>query len=417
MVGRNVFIVWAAFLLLYSFGPFSFRSLGWEFYLIVSIFLCSVFVGEMLGRGVLRFDGVFQRRLRNGRIVHSIDRRHLSLFFWISFAYLFVAVFNAYSKGVLDVGITEARYQGISDGVANSPISAAGHLIFGAPVILLCMLIYASAYNGWRKIGYWSMAVLSVGSYFLSGGRNAFAISIVILLVFSLAQKGIFRDVSASTGVRKKRGGKFRLILLVSGIIFSLYLFAERGEIRGETALESIRRMAWDNGIDVYVPELMSTGFAAALYGVVLFLIYYLVHSFQFFYDYLSIGYSPYLLGVYSYNFIFRVLEYLLGTNFSGGAMGRLLISGVYLSMPGSFYVDFGVFGVFFKGLLFGFFAGLFRVLALRHGRFEDIFLFSLFAGSLYLSPIYSVTNVSNGLSLFFLGFLFKFSRLNFTFK
>ena len=189
-------------------------------------------------------------------------------------------------------------------------------------------------------------------------------------------------------------------ILVAAGFVYSLYLFAERAGVRGEVIQESIKRMAWDYNAKERWFGLDSNSFFTQVYGILIYFIFYITHALGYYSDYLTIDYTPNAIGSYSFNFIFNVFDVLTNLKIGEALSYRLLVPGVYLTLPGSFYVDFGLIGVVFSGFVLGLLSTVYFRKTIYNFQSQNAFRASILFTALIFSPVYSVTNIGNGFSL-----------------
>ncbi|WP_308367616.1 oligosaccharide repeat unit polymerase [Microbulbifer sp. TB1203] len=392
------FLPWLAFIVLRYLGPVTYPSVDGFSFLFLAIFMLPFF---LLLPFLLVSKKVVVREVSGVWVSNPLaEGRGFSVVILLVFIYFFAVVLDKIVlSNVLTVGITEARYAAMVDGPRGSLLGAVHYLLAGAPVLLACLLLSRSR---WQKGGVlefclWVLVVVCFASFFLSGGRNSYVVGVVfILFYFSLEKK---RSVGGegSEGGRNLRFPLWIKVFSVFGFFYVLYIFVERAEIRGTNLEGAVFALAKNYNVDVVVPEWIPGAFLQ-IYYCFLFLVFYVTHSLSYLSSYFELGYSPNIGGGYSFSVVFRIIDVLFGTSYVPDALDQLIIPGVYLTLPGTMYVDFGLFGAFLAGILLAFLSLVYVSRALRRGGW------SLLAGAylltlLALSPIFSITNVGNGFS------------------
>jgi len=297
--------------------------------------------------------------------------------------------------GVLSVGITEARYAAMAEGPRNSVVGALHYFLAGAPAILACLLLTRRVRGGRMDIFAWCIAVAGFGSFFLSGGRNSFVIGVVFVLFYIALERAKFRQAGDRETLKIPRWLKISVVL---GACYVIYLFVERAQIRGTDMAGAMRLLSENYDVEIFTPSWLS-GFLLQLYYCLAYLVFYLTHAPTYVSQYMEVGYSPMLMGEYGFLIIFRVFDILVG----GGmvdSFGRLLIAGVYLTFPGTLYVDFGWVGVALSAFLLAIITVYMVTVALWKSNGAGLMAASLCLTIVALSPIFSGLSVGNGMSL-----------------
>lgn len=326
--------------------------------------------------------------------------RYYSLVLTLSVAYLaLVLVDKVLIGGVLSVGVTEARYAAMAEGPRGSVLGALHYFIAGAPAILACLLLSRRAIGERTNIFGWCVVLIGFGCFFLSGGRNSFVVSsIFVLLYFVLERMKFYR-----AGDRKKISIPrwIKLCALLGGC-YVLYLFVERAEIRGADMAGAMQSLGENYDVRIFTPSWLS-GFPLQVYYCVAYLVFYLTHAPTYVAQYMEMDYSPVLMGGYGFSIIFRVFDILAGTQFLIDSFDRLLIVGVYLTLPGTIYVDFGWLGVAIGAILLASVTVFMVSIALSRRSGAGLMAASLCLTVVALSPVFSGLSVGNGFSILML--------------
>jgi hypothetical protein len=108
-------------------------------------------------------------------------------------------------------------------------------------------------------------------------------------------------------------------------------------------------------------------------------------------------------MGGYTFSIVFRVFDTLFGGNYVLDAFGQMLVTGVYLTLPGSIFIDFGFAGVFLVGVGLAWVSIWCVTCALWLGNGNYMMLASLCLTIIALSPVFSALSVGNGFSIMIL--------------
>jgi hypothetical protein len=90
--------------------------------------------------------------------------------------------------------------------------------------------------------------------------------------------------------------------------------------------------------------------FIGSIYAAITIFIFYLTHPLNYIDQYFIEGISPILLGAYNFPIPSKIIDIFFSYDISSGVSKELLVPGVYLTLPGSLYVDFGYFGAMMSG-------------------------------------------------------------------
>ena len=401
-----LFAPWFIAFSLRELGSINFQSVSLSFILFILLFLISGAAGYIFG--------CFRIKL-NQKITAKREKNYLNLEFnliillSVMYTILMFVDFFIFKGGTLS-SITLIREE---DNLVGSRMSFLGGLIAitsAAPFVLLCKIRHEqTTYNRSRGVLVIFLAVIGIAASFLSGGRNAFLIGMTIYFI-----QGFILKRFQIPGVVKKN--MVTKLLILAGILFSFYLFVDRELNQGVDVnqLLAVFAVKWDVQID----EIQTSNiFFGAIYAAITIFIFYLTHALSFIDQYFTENVFPSLMGAYNFPIPSKVIDIFFGSDISSSVSGKLLVPGVYLTLPGSLYVDFGYFGAMALGFLIGVATGC----ACRLRTIESFLRVQLagFMISMWLlAPLYSIIGISNGLSfltiIFFLFLIKSITKIKF---
>lgn len=391
-----IIMPWIIVFLLREFGPITHARLSEDFYIFTSIFLiCAVF-GCVVGLTKKTVSSI-------GKECSALKQPELDLKF-VSSASLFYLLMVAFDFFVMKGGslseITAIREEDNLIGARMSSLGGVIAIASAAPFILLSKIRYDRIRNGVKgSVTLQLLSICGVLASFLSGGRNAFLIGISVYL----CQSFILRQKLHST---KKSKNRTISVFLFAGVLFSFYIFLDRELNQGVDlqGLVQIFAVKWN----VDITELrIETSIANAVYAALTMLIFYITHALNYFDHYLISGVSPMLLGVYNNPIPAKIIDVVFGTGLFEAISNKLILSGVYLTFPGSLYLDFGYAGAILASFIIGALTGR----SLRNftlDSFVSIQVSCLLLSIWLLSPLYSVVGISNGFSFIVLLLVMK---------
>lgn len=380
---------WLITLGLRVLGPINYRQISNDLVIFIIFFVISGVLGYKLG--LIR---VGWRNAGTKLAVKNSSSMEMLIIILLSLTYLIlVAVDFFVVKGGTLSTITAIREE---DNLTGSRMSVLGGIVAftsAAPYVLLCKIHHSRAINdgGKARIIY-ILALAGAAASFLSGGRNGFLIGITIFFV-----QVILLKQETSKNSEKKRGVGLNMVFIVAASIFSMYLFIEREVSQGTdiNQLLSIFASKWD----IEISEIKSESFfLGAIYAALTMFIFYITHALSYVDQYMISNISPLLLGGYNFPIPAKIIDFVVGSEISSNISDKLLLSGVYLTLPGSLYVDFGYVGAIFIGLLIGLITGVSRKLSAQH-TFLGVHFASFMITLWLLSPLYSMPAMANGFS------------------
>ncbi|MDE1319348.1 MULTISPECIES: O-antigen polymerase [Vibrio] len=292
-------------------------------------------------------------------------------------------------------GIVEQRESEHLSGPRNSIIGLLIFFLSGTPPIFASILFYTKCENRKAKLFYYTLVFLGFAAMFLSGGRNAFFISTIYCLSFIM----VYKVRNKNNGINLKKLCVFITIFI--GVLYSLSMFLTRFEVQGLDVHIMLDYLEREYNLLIYrIPGLPIE--LQPIYSVFVYLSFYVTHPFTYLNDYFELAYSPYLMGGYNFYIIVRMIDVLFGTQFYQTGSELILQSGVYLTFPGTLFLDFGYIGGLLVGALFGFSYG-FLTRRLGSSVISSKLWFAFITVIMIFSPIYSVIGMANGWSLLFL--------------
>ena len=345
---------WIFFLGLFYFGPISY-PFNPQLFVILSYFFVGFFLGIFLFKLLPVKRGV-SRYIKNNCPTIVVENNFLlNVTGWLTLLYVVVMLLDFIVLGnVLEVGVTNSRAELSLAGRRGSILGMLNILLSGMPVVLAGTLIIARVLEvGRAKYRFLTLlSIAGIATFFLSGGRNFFVISMVILFfTFRLKKKKI-----RSSSSKIKLTNKIIIALLaMAGSFFVLYLFVERAELRGDLIIDSVINLKSDFGVELNHRIFENDRFND-IYLAFVSLFFYANHSLSLFSEYLvSSNYSGVGNGALTFPLFHMLIDRLIGTNFYSEGVSHLILQGVYLSMLAPLYIDFGEIGVFLGGAFLGF--------------------------------------------------------------
>ena len=373
--------------LLREFGPITHARLSEDFYIFISIFLiCAVF-GCVVGLTKKTVSLIGKERSDQKQL--ELDLKFVSS---ASLLYVLTVAFDFFIiKGGSLSEITTVREEDNLIGARMSSLGGVIAIASAAPFILLSKIRYDRVKNGVKgSVMLQLLAICGVLASFLSGGRNAFLIGISVYLCQSL----ILRQKLQSTKRSKNRPIS---VFIFAGVLFSFYIFLDRELNQGVDlqGLVQIFAIKWNVEITEFR---FDSSIVNSVYAALTMLIFYITHALNYFDHYLISSASPMLLGVYNNPIPAKIIDVVFGTGLFEAISNKLLLSGVYLTFPGSLYMDFGYAGAILASLIIGAMTGR-SLRKFTLDSFVSIQLTCLLLSIWLLSPLYSVIGISNGFS------------------
>lgn len=378
------------------FGLISFNELSENFLIFIFIFGLVNVIGYILGR-FLRVRPIITDK--KSFIRFKDKKSGESFIFFLAIIYIILNAVDFFiTKGGTLSTITEIRE---SDNITGSRMSIIGGIIAltsAAPYILLCMTSYFTRTGQvLRSKLPFILALLGIGVGFLSGGRNSFLIGIAI---FGFQSLYIRRN---NNFIKKSFQSSRRYLQLVMAIsiLFSFYIFLERETQQGVSIRNVLSNFSLKWNVDI-VELSTDSSLIQGLYAIFVIAIFYATHALSYIDQYFVQEASPLLSGAYNFPIIAKMIDFIFNGGVFTSLADHLIVAGVYLTLPGSLYLDFGYSGAILFGFTLSIVSGY-----LDNDRvttsFRKIQFLSLLSTIWILSPIYNALSMANGFSYIFL--------------
>lgn len=383
-------ISWGGYLLTFFWGPISYPYEPLVF-IMVLVFSLAYFFGCFFSLLVFPY---FTDHAQLRRTTRTVTLEQYFYYCALILCAIYIVVvgldFIVYGE-VMQHGITEYREIKRIQGRRGSLLGFLNVLLCGSPVVLLGVLVlsYGRKYRLMKLA--WLVASVGLFSYFLSGGRNQFAISVVILIILISLAKGMRYRVLIKVAFFYKL---IAYLFLTSSFMFMLYIFEERAGLRDYDMLQSTFNLKYyfDVEFDAYL-----LGEVNDFYLMFLNLMFYMNHSMSVLSEYFSDSmYAGVGNGSNVFPLFFMAFDTIAGTSHYKEGVSVLILNGVYLSLPGRVYIDFGWLGVLVVAFLGGWgFTYLVQSLYILNsgghsGALRAIFC-AVLGASVVMSPVYSV--------------------------
>ena len=283
LVSKIGTISWLFFLGLFFLGPISYPFNPNIFYI-----LCYFLVGFFAGILLLKIIPI---RLASSNAVEHFSPPLDTSFLLnvtgiLTVVYLLVIGLDFLVLGnVLEVGITNSREELTLEGRRGSILGMLNILLSGMPVVLAGFLILGrSVVEGHIKHRILIfLSIIGFSSFFLSGGRNFFVISLIILFFIFYLDK--YRQ-SKTIGKLKYSFKALLFLMIFFGVGFVLYLFVERAELRNDRLIDSVIKLTLDFDVKLN-PRLFENDLFNDVYLAFISLFFYANHSLSLFSEYL----------------------------------------------------------------------------------------------------------------------------------
>lgn len=365
--------------------------------------LFAVFALPFIGFALLGLTGSgFRQASRSLHYEGNVDAtgRVYVISQLLALSYLFLVIIDLIVLGnVLIVGVTEARDLRAAEGERNSLLGASHYFLAGAPVILACLLLTRRT-NAVKSGPFpWVIAVGGFLSYFLSGGRGSFVIGALVVFFYFIIERHKCHVSGRSQNIYMPR---WAFVLGGASLVYMVYLFEERAAIRG-TDLEGLaQRLMLSYDVYVSAPPISGDLFGGIYYAFV-FVVFYITHAPTYISEYFELDYYPLTMGGYEFYILFRIFDFMFGTSLAVEASDKLLLRGVFLTLPGTVFVDFGWTGVIIVAAFLPCITLLMLSRALSSGTGFGMIGASFLLSVIALSPFFSAVTLGNGFSIWFL--------------
>ena len=397
-------VPWIAVVLLREIGPLIYPPTSdmLKWFIFNNLVISSVFF--LIGFFIVPATNAPKSNLEIVRYVRS-QRQIYNLFLVVAIGYIALSLVDFFLMKAGDITrLVEIRESENETGPRNSVVGLIVALLSAAPALLVvCMISGPEKSSGikWLARG---VAIAGLGCSFLTGGRNSFFLSVGYVFAYWF----IFKfGQSSKVRVDSSRIMKlFVSLAFIFAVIFSLRIFLDRFALQGMSPLVIIEHYE-RNYLVEFKPLWFQNELLISIYVSMALFSFYLTHSMSYLDIVISRGHDL-LYGAYNFPIPYRIVDYVFMTDFFGKMQEDTI--GVYLSFPGSLYLDFSYFGAIigtaFIAIIFGY---LFRQRATI--GFNLRLVASLVLLIILFSPFYSVIALGNGFSYLFLIFI---ASLNF---
>ncbi|WLR96192.1 hypothetical protein [Shinella sumterensis] len=389
------------------FGVLDIEGISPWTYAYLAIFYAPIILAT------LAFVAIRQRSTAYDMTMGS--RLNLYLLAALSAIYLAVSAYDIVSnQNILTLGISGSWKASTDAGARNSIPGAIIMLLSGAPTFLFCAALFNDGSWGSKRL-LMLLASLMLGAslacMLLLSSRNSAFICLVYICVV-LALKALHQLGRMSLKFPFGRAATtFVAVVICFAVLmgFSLWIFVDRAIVTYgsiDLALDGFF-LNYKVHPTVAVPS-SETG--KKIFYALAQLEFYITHSVGYFSDYFNRDYCPAGSGANSFYGAFRIIDFLFGTDFVQTAVSRMILPGVYLSLPGFLYLDFCQ-----TGMVAGWVMGVATVLTVA-GVFRGdpalIFLAAFLLCMFTFAPFYSLPSTGNGFSLMMFAIGSSMSRI-----
>lgn len=295
-------------------------------------------------------------------------------------------------KGGSIFAITEIREEDNLTGSRMSVLGGVMALISAAPYVLMALILFVNKNGGLLTSKKPTMlATLGIATSFLSGGRNAFLIGATVIALQHL----LVQDARPTKQLNRR--GVLLAALMGLCVAFSLYIFVERETRQGVDTKHILHYFSVKWGVDVAQLD-TDHPLANVAYSILAITAFYFSHALSFLDQYFTSNISPSFFGSYNFPILAKAVEIVFSVETFSAVHKGLLLPGVYLTLPGSLFVDFGYSGSIFFGSILALLTGFLYAQRRRLGFFGLLFTCFLLA-TWILAPLYSLFGISNGFS------------------
>lgn len=391
---------WIVVMALREFGPIKYPSTSDSLNLFLSLSILFQIVFYVLGYFISSYAFSIPKYFNQARFEFE-KRRACNLFFFLSVVYIFLALIDFFIiKGAGLGELVELREKENIDGPRNSVIGLLNALLSAAPALLAVSIASGVPISRHRLFAFVVALFVGVGCTFLSGGRNSFFLSVGFVISYLMISKpGQLQSIKS---LIPRKLAYFILMMLIVFVIYSFAIFLKRFELKGMTPLDMLSHINNNYIGEIAMPQTDNEFFVSCYVAFSIF-IYYLTHPLSYLDRYFQIAANVVFYGAYNFTVPFRVLDLLFGSTYFDDVKNETI--GVYLTLPGSLFIDFSYIGSFFGIAMIGFVFGFF------YPRREFLYLRSQLVAAFVLliilfSPFYSAFSLGNGFSLWVLIFL-----------
>jgi len=424
-------VSWAGVLLIRQFSLITFESISFSTSVYLFFFFLCFLAGTLIGPLFLAKVAYTGRPVFSEKQVEAKANWliFLSLISVMLLTFKFFTLLGDMSfslADITDLRLSRGRDAGEAKGTMISGIL--GMAMSGFPVVAYIFREYFSRELSPRKNKQlYVVFLLGIFVSFLSGGRFAAAIALLIVFIVFLLKKNVVsydaeRSISKTkkTSIKKKKkGGFFSKLLKFSLYAIILYIFSiifinrAIGDDENFKILLNVLSHNFD-GISVpwgHKAFLQEYPILIPLYFVISLFQYYIGHAIYQFDVLLSAPYpsnAPYWLQYqfYLYTSLFNKVGF--GFMTIQEILSEIENPGVYLTLPGAFFLDFGYWGSCVTIFLVSLLGSFYWVRFVKQKKFFDFYISILFLVLILFSPIVAITGTGVYPSLLSIVFVIK---------
>ena len=373
---------------LFFLGPIKYPFSSYIFVLIF-IFIIGMTLAIMLANVI-----PFKKVTINKNYLESDQIKILKILKYLSIVYISIMIFDHIIDGnILEIGILNNRQELILGGRRGSIIGILKILLAGTPAVLAAslMLVNSKIIKRREYIILIVIATSGIATFFLSGGRNPVAITLIILYF-----------VRYLKGKRNLNTYKLKLKLkfLIGALTLTIFyvfivIFIARAELHSYDLMTSLVIMKDYFRLELYTDGFEIDFFNSVYFAFTMFFFYY-NHSFSVFSEYLYTGFEDFTYGVMTFYLGAMFIDTFFSTSLYLQAIDALILDGVYLPLIGIAYIDFGEIGVFLSAFILTLFAVIYLSKSLSVNVASGAYFITMISAATLLSafalaPMYNI--------------------------
>ena len=310
------------------------------------------------------------------------------------------------SRNVLTVGISAAWQTATDEGARNSIQGAIGLVLSGAPTLFLSLAILQPESQQRRDLVIVAAIVLfslSLICMLASSSRNSVVVSIAYIGTVAFLRSSFCRKPVGALLDRRLRITATSIAISLTlvalfGII--LFLFVERANLTHGSVDQAIAYFLEEYRVELRVAPPENSLLKSVFYSLMM-LEFYVTHPSAYFSSYIAAGYCPGGHGAYSFYGLFRVIDFLIGTQFVSAGSAQMILHGVYLTLPGFLFLDFCDAGILVGWIILA--ATTLSLAFFFSGNPSLIFATAYLLCVFLFAPFYALPSIGDGMSLMLL--------------
>ncbi len=375
-------VFWLALMIVSGMNPYGLYDVSISVYFIFGLFVFSYILG--LGVGVGRDRSVLRNGLESS-ILNSIVLFNGRVFKLFSFLLCLVLAFylQRYSAYLLASGFDEARSARFESGAVFASVYETilfTYLVSGSVWFAKFVVAFGFVFRGLSRFSFFTCLLACLLYLGFGGGRNIL-LQICLLGIFLLVIRGEIKRFKLVRRIRIYWLGSAVLVFYALSVISTFYRLTPSGDLGFEEFVDA-SDILFEHFIVYFTGSFRAFQYALENYESVL-----------------GLGYGRFTLG--GVDEVFALLFRLLGfdTMPHSNSWGELLAAPISVSLSNSnfnalytavfnFYFDFGVFGVFFWGLVFGAICSFFMRKLIARSSAYDLFVCAFMFTVSMLTPL-----------------------------